>query len=923
VTKISPVIERPMTVPRRSGRLTVLPRSAGSRLTVLPGGRDDHPVTGDRTAFEAISPTVLERDAEIDTLLAALAEAAAGCSSVVLVTGEAGIGKTSVVRAFRAVVDGDVRVLSGACDDLLTPRTLGPLRDAVVGTGGPLERALAVDRSSESIFAAITEEFAGPQPTVLVVEDVHWADDATLDVLRYLARRLDRLKVVLLLTVRDDAVGSGHPLRQLLGAFAVGQVHRLALRPLSPTAVGLLSSGSGRDPAALHALTTGNPFFVTEMLAAPGDTVPRTVVDSVLAQARRLDPDARLACEQLSVVPTQVDFELAEALLGDRMDALAAAEERGIIEVRADGVSFRHELARRAIEDALPAIRRRVLNRAVVAALQKADSPDLTRLVHHAVQAHDATAVLTYAPLAGRQASRAGSHRQALAHVEAALRYADRLAPEERAALLDDYARALHVAHRFSDAVRAGQQAVNLREKVGEPVALNETLLRLSRHLYLAGRTDDAQAVVGRAMRVLEATGAAPALAAAATYRGTLLALTGDCRDAVAALEQARTQAATAGRTDLVALCLAYLGVALAELGDPHGVAHLQESLAMATANGDDESAAHAYTNLSELLYRDGRWEELADCLETGLAFTRGRGFWLHTHHLEVHAALLLMRRGDWTSAEEQLHGLVEKMDEPGPSYVYSAAALGRLRARRGDSGAESLVVEAWEHAQRQRSLSGLAYAGLAYVEWAWLAGQPERAAAVRDVLLARTEPAGAAPLREELLRYLARAGLGGAPFDGCRSTCTEAWAAGLRGDWRVAAAAWGRTGDSYEQALELAESNDMEPTLEALQILDGLGAAPAATLVRRRLRDLGMRRIPRGARAATRTNPAGLTQRQIDVLTLIPTGMTNAEIAERLVVSARTVEHHVSAILSKLGVQTRRDAAAAARSLGLDASVR
>lgn len=885
-------------------------RSAVPRLLVLPGGRHAHPGTGRPTAT---APALLERGAQLDALVAAAADAATGHGSVVLVTGEAGGGKTSVVSAFLDLVRPGFRVLRGGCDDLVVPRTLGPLRDAVLGTGGPLERGLAVACSGDAVFCAVAEELAGPRATVLVVEDVQWADDATLDVLSFVARRLPELRVVLVLTFCDE---SGYPLRQLLGALAGGPVHRLALPALSAAAVEALSSGSGRDGAALHALTGGNPFLVTEVLATSDGDVPVTVRDSVLARVRRLGPDARDACEQLAVVPSGVGFELAGALFGSRLDALAEAEEHGVVEVRPEGVGFRHELARRAIEGALPGIRRRNLHRAVVRALHAGDRPDLERLVHHAVRADDGATVLGYAPLAGRLAVQAGAHHHALAHFEAALRYADRLPAGERAAVVDDYAWELHIASRFTDAVAAGREAVVRREQVGEPVALGEALLRLSRYLYLAGCAEAAEAAVSRAEQVLEPAGSVPALAAAATHRGVILALTGRCAEAVTVLGRARTLAAESGRADLVALGLNYLGVARAGLGDPAGLHLLRDALATATAHGAHEPAARAYTDLAELLYRDGRWDELAGCLAAGLAFTRERGFRAHGHHLEVHRALLLLRRGDWDAAQQRLRDLVDAVDDPGMLATYSVPALARLRARRGDPEVEPLLAESWERATGRRLLPGLAAAGIAYVEWAWLTGRPEQAVAVRDVLLARTELPGAAPLRAELLRYLARAGLGGEPFDGC----PEPWAAGLRGDWRAAAAAWERAGDPYEQALELAESGLVDPTLHALQILDGLGATPAATLVRRRLRDLGVRRVPRGASAATRANPAGLTPRQVDVLALVAAGRTNAEIAERLVVSVRTVDHHVSAILGKLGVRTRREAAVAALGSGVSA---
>jgi DNA-binding NarL/FixJ family response regulator len=159
----------------------------------------------------------------------------------------------------------------------------------------------------------------------------------------------------------------------------------------------------------------------------------------------------------------------------------------------------------------------------------------------------------------------------------------------------------------------------------------------------------------------------------------------------------------------------------------------------------------------------------------------------------------------------------------------------------------------------------------------------------------------------------MARAGLPAESFDGCPA----GWAAGLEGDWRAAAAAWQEAGDPYETALELAESGDAEATAEALRLLEDLRAEPAAARVRERLRAMGAR-VPRGPRAVTRANPAGLTPRQLAVLGLLREGMTNAEIADRLVLSVRTVDHHVAAVLDKLGVRSRREAAAAAQELGV-----
>jgi DNA-binding CsgD family transcriptional regulator/tetratricopeptide (TPR) repeat protein len=714
------------------------------------------------------------------------------------------------------------------------------------------------------------------------------------------------------LTFRDDEVGPSHPLRALLGELGGVPVHRLRLEPLSEAAVTALAGGP--EGTSLHTLTAGNPFFVTEVMAAPPGHVPRTVADAVVARLGQLSPECRTALEQLAVVPTIVGFELAEALLGS-LDALDEAEERGMLEVRGTGLAFRHELARRAIEADLPAIRRRLLNRRVVAALLAQRRHDPDRLVHHALEADDGATVAAFAPAAGREAARLGSHRQALAHFEVALRRSDRLDPHPHARLLDDYAWELYNARRFDDAVTAAGEAVQRYERLGDLAALGEALVRLSRHLYMTGATDVAERAVVRAVQVLERAAAAPGtLAYALASHGSILALTEQSAAAVEVLERALALAGEAGRPDLVAMCLNYLGVARADLDGAAGLEYLRESLALAVDADLDEYAARGYTNLGEALYRFGYLDELGRCLDDGLRFTREHGFWSHAYNLEVHECLLLMRRGDWDAAQDGLRDLVAATDEAGMLYVYSVPVYARLLARRGRPEAGPLLAEAWRRATEQRSLLGMAYTGIATVEWAWLTGRPERAGPVAEVLLRRRGRAGAAPVLGELLRYLARAGIGNEALPGC----PEPWAAGLRGDWRAAAAGWAAIGDPYERALELAGSGEVDPTLTALRILDDLGAEAPAALVRERLARLGVTRVPRGPAATTRANPAGLTARQLDVLALLAEGMTNAEIAARLVLSVRTVDHHVTAVFDKLGVRSRRDAAAAARTMDL-----
>ena len=716
-----------------------------------------------------------------------------------------------------------------------------------------------------------------------------------------------------MLTFRDDELDPRHPLQRLLGVLARCPVHRLELTPLSREAVRSLSAGTGADPEAVHRITRGNPFFVAEALASPRDAVPATVMEAVLARIGRLGDDCRQALDQLSVVPSHVSLDLAAALLGSRIDALAEAEPAGVIDVRPDGLSFRHELTRRAIERSLPALRRRRLNAAVVDALRAQSDREPARVMHHAVEASDVETILAVGPGAAREAESAGSHRQALAHYESMRPHLHRVPARDRAALFDGYGWELYNAHRFRDAVAAGREAAVLYEQLEDRVALGECLVRTSRHLFMAGETDEAERCARRSLAILGPAGDEAALAHASLYTGAILALTDDPLGAERLLGRARELAGRSRRPDLSALALNYLGITRTELGDPSGLALLRRSVEVAIAAHRHEYAARGYCNLAEMLGRRGRLDELAAVVGEGLRFARERGFWSHAYNLEVHRCVALVRRGRLDEAETGLRELVEGVDDPGMLYAYSVPWLGRVLARRGDPAAGEMLAAAWERALRQRLLLGVAYAGLAWAEWAWLAGEPEVARRVAGELLPRTAHPGGAPFRAELMRYLARAGLPAEPFEGC----PEPWAAGLRGDWGAAADGWAAAGDPYEQALELVGSGEPEPTVQGLRILDALGAAAAADRAREHLRAMGTR-VPRGPRPATRANPAGLTDRQLAVLGLVSEGMTNAEIADRLTVSVRTVDHHVAAVLGKLGVRSRREAAAAAHERGM-----
>jgi DNA-binding CsgD family transcriptional regulator/tetratricopeptide (TPR) repeat protein len=635
--------------------------------------------------------------------------------------------------------------------------------------------------------------------------------------------------------------------------------------------------------------------------------VPATVRDAVLARLGQLGDGTQRSLELLATIPGKVERRLVERLPDDHAAALDEAERRGVLEADPTHVWFRHELARRAILQRLSSSARVAYNRQVLAALAQLPRVELSRLAHHAHEAGEPEQVVEYGLAAAREAAAAGAFHEALAHYELVLRWSDLLSDEQRATIMEDSVWVLYNLSRFDRAVASAREVVRLRERGGDRAALGQALTTLSRTLYMVNDPSGSERTVTRAVALLEPLGDRRRLARAYTYLAAILKLTDRLDEAVARARQALELGERTGQQDVVAHSLNYLGYALLDRGDPDGTEHLGRAVAIARAAHHYEYAQRSYTNLVEGLYRQGRFEELDEPIALGLEYAREYGFASHEYNLEAHRCMLLTLRGRWAEAEHGLRRLLAGED-PGVLASFGLSALGRLLARKADPDAGALLDRAWQAATRTNSVQAIALAGIARVEAAWLAGDHQAASELAGLPLERTAGRGAERYRGELLRLLVRCGHPARGFAGC----PPEYARGIQGDWRGAAEAWRSLGAPYEHALELAASGRPPEMLDALGALDQLGAVAAADIVRRELRRLGVSRLPRRPLPCTRANPAGLTDRQVEVLGLLADGLTNAEIADRLVVSVRTVDHHVAAILGKLKVGSRREAARA-----------
>jgi DNA-binding CsgD family transcriptional regulator/tetratricopeptide (TPR) repeat protein len=855
---------------------------------------------------------LLERQAQLRDLHAALEGARRGRGSTVLVSGEAGIGKTWLLRAFAGRVAEVARVLLGTCEDLLTPRTLGPFRDMARDSGGALEGFGGDDRDG-LIDALLREMGFAQRPAVVIVEDAHWADDASLDVVRYLARRVERLPAMLVVSYRDEDLTGDHPFRRLIGALAGPSVLRLELEGLSDRAVAQLAAAVGVDPGPVVAAVGGNPFYLTEVLAAPSSAVPPSVRHAVLARFWSLPGSCRSALGQLAVIPTEAEAWLVGALLDDTA-ALEPAERRGMLVSSHGRIRFRHELARRVVELSLPATRRIEHHRKVLGLLEAADA-EPSRLVHHAVAGADEHAVARHAAAAASEAAKAEGHREAAAFARLALERSPRPDRLEAARLHGAAAAALYALNRFGEAAEHADRAVELWDAAGSaPLELGESLLISARMSTLVADPASARAKALRALGILEALGPSRALALCYSTLSSQDTLQRRLEPAASWSARAVGLAERLGSMDVVSHALGYRGVAKMSQGDESGLADLRRALEIADQLGHGDYYTVAAHNLAVVLIRCGRVLEARAYLDAGERAAREHALDTALFRIEAQQCQVLMLQGAWDEAEQRLRRLLQRAEDPGANLVNPLAFLGRILARRGDPEADALVDRAWAIAAATGEDQKMAVAAGARIERAWLAGDEAAVRALGAELLAVAIRAHHWFLRGELLRYLHRAGEPVEPFPGC----LPAFAAGIAGDWQTAARLWLEAGNPYERALELTESPSRPVALEGLRILDRLGAVATAGLVRRRLRRVGVRGVPRGPRATTRANPARLTDRQLDVLALLAEGRTNAEIATRLYVSRRTVDNHVAALFTRLGVGSRRDAAAAAASLGI-----
>jgi DNA-binding CsgD family transcriptional regulator/tetratricopeptide (TPR) repeat protein len=862
---------------------------------------------------------LLERKTDLSKLSLLWANATRGMGKTVLVTGEAGVGRSSFLQCFSEQIKGSGSHFLGCCEPLFSPRPLGPLHDIAPRLGKSFTHCIRDQENHSIIFSCLMDELIRiGKPICLVFEDVQWADSGTLDLIQYLGRKIEGLPILLLLSYRTCELPADHPLRAALGSLPREHTEKIELQPLSQEGVSHLAQKHSVRADLLYDLTSGNPFYLNEVLCTPGDTLPETVTRFISSKLAKMSPAARQLCELVSTIPneaeisviSQITFGCERKTKGDDPELVESLTASGLIHFTGTGLRFRHEIARRAVENSLGTLKRKSWHGVMLEIMIRDQSLPKARLVHHAAQAGLGALVLELAPQAAKEAGAAGAHREACHHFATAIPYAKHATLQVQAMLYEGWAyHGLMSTSMDARFVEALKRAITLWKEIGNVERVGYNLRMLSVLNWSLGRIEDSFACVAEAISALETITPTAALAMAYSMRAQNYVATSNFDLAITWGEKAVKVATELNATEALVHALCNLGTALMRSTKPQradGETMLKQSIALGEAAGFNENTGVAYINYCESLLWQFRVEEAQLVGNNGLEFVKRAGALALSFSLMGLLAQIAANLNRFKEAQNYAHKVLENHSLSPlvrwPALAATVMHLNRIGHPEGFAKLDELLLLSQKINLPYQQL----YTSIIQIETYWIAGDLLKAKRVLDLAITQQGSEASPWMVGQLECWWHR-------------LCTDLQPSGLPKNIAIAepfeleidgypdeaARWWGDRGFAFEQAICLMHAGD-EGLVAAAKILTQIEATPAVHRLRQLARKLKIQGVKRGHYGSAASNSFHLTAREIAILQFVAKGLSDGEIAEKVARSKRTIQNHVGSLLSKVGVKNR-----------------
>lgn len=849
---------------------------------------------------------LIEREVFMASLQKQFENVAGGEGHCILLCGEAGIGKTALVKAFCKKQADPYSVYQGACDSLFTPRPLAPLYDVLWQVNKERWPVPPSNEERSVLFANFFQELSTKKEKLLIVfEDIHWADEGTLDFIKFFVRRIDQLPCLFILTYRDNEVYSSHPLRNVLGQLPPDSFTKLTLPPLSKQAVVELATQKGYNGEEVYSISEGNPFYVNEILASYSPGIPDNIKDSILAVYDRQKEGTKNAWQLWSILPDGLEVEhMAKVKIWWDINHCFAI---GVIVVQKNKVIFKHELYRRTIEESLSPLKRMEMNKMILELFFETfkEKGEVERILHYAKNANEKKVVAKYAPQAAKKAASIGAHKEASKLFLTAIEYFEGNDTSKLAELYQAYAHECYLSNQVKQAIAFTEKVLDFRKEKAELNKTGDSLLFLSRLCWFDGNRNGAENFALQAIELVKAQRTSSTKAMAFSNMSQLKMLSDEVVDCILFGEKAIEMAKELNDEEVVCRALNNIGAVkiLNPSSEQKGMAMLQQSLEIALQLSYHEHAARGYSNMAASSIRIKNYAAAKKTLEEGIRYCEDRDLNLWTSYMSSLKAKLDIETGNWIEAWNLADDIIKDDNQAAIIKITALIVLAKIMMRRGEDSL-SLLLDAKKLSFETMELQNIIPSMVGLLEYEWLTGKTIIETNDIERTFALMQHAGTDSEKNEFAFWMKKAGRN---FTRLKEIA-EAYDTSSAAKALKAAAFWEKTGCPYGQALVLFEAND-DDKRKAISMVQDMGAIAVYEKMKQEMRNLGIKNIPRGIRNSTRSNAAFLTTREMDILQLLKEQLQNREIAAQLYISAKTVDHHISSILFKLDANSRSKA--------------